>query len=439
MNVAILGFDVEGKASYDYFKARGDQLTICDQNPAVEVPDGAAAQLGESYLDGLDRFDLLVRTPGLHPNAILAKNPEVAAKITTATNEFLRVCPTKNVIGVTGTKGKGTTSTLIAMLLEAAGQKVSLGGNIGIPPLTFLDKLTPESWVVLELSNFQLIDLHTSPHIGVCLMVTPEHLNWHKDMAEYVAAKSQLFAHQGPDDIAIYFADSDTSKHIARSGDGQKTPYYSEPGAVVRGDEIIIDEYIICRVGELRLLGQHNWQNICAALTAYWLALAPAEPDVPAHVAAARSVLTSFSGLEHRLEFVRELDGVRYYDDSFGTTPETAIVALQAFTQPKIIILGGSDKGADYHGLAQAVVGGNVRQAVVIGQTGPAIIEALTQAGFSAVTLGGDSMPKIVATCRQLAQSGDIVLLSTACASFDMFKNYKDRGQQFQAAVKALG
>ncbi len=431
MNVALLGYDTEGKASYEYYQALGTQITICDQKTDLAVPDGVGTQLGEGYLDNLDQFDVLVRTAGLPPRLVLEKNPGVAAKITSHVNEFLRVCPTLNVIGVTGTKGKGTASTLIAKMLEAAGKQVRLGGNIGVPPLTFLSELTADSWVVLELSSFQLIDLGLSPHIAVCLMVVPEHLNWHKDMAEYVAAKSQLFEHQTSDDVAIYFADNAVSYEIAGTGAGRKVPYYQSPGAWVNGNMLTIDGQEVCTTDELKLLGKHNWQNACAAITAVWQA--------GAHdIAAMRSVLTSFTGLEHRLEFVRELGGVRYYDDSFGTTPETAIVALQAFAQSKIVILGGSDKGADYAELAQVIAQSNVRMAVLIGEQAGSIREALEKAGFDNLVGGGNTMNEIVNVARANARPGDVVLLSTGCASFGMFENYKDRGNQFKTAVEAL-
>lgn len=441
MKVAILGFDVEGRASYEFYKAQGAEITVCDQKTDTDAPTDVATQLGEGYLDNLDRFDVLVRTPGLHPGQILAKNPGVAAKITTGTREFFRACPTRNIIGVTGTKGKGTTSTLIAKMLEATGREVFLGGNIGVPMLSFLPKLTADSWVVLELSNFQLIDLDRSPHIGVCLLVVPEHLNWHADMAEYVQAKSQLFAHQSSDDVAIYYSGSETSREIAAAGAGRKLPFFESPGAWVNGNMITIDGAEICTTDELQLLGEHNWQNVCAALTAYWFSLSEVEGKVDQNIDAARSALTSFSGLEHRLELVRELDGVRYYDDSFGTTPETAIVALRAFTEPKVIILGGSDKGAAYDELAKAVAGGNVRKVVLIGQEGPKIQAALETAGFhdfTPVIVGREMMSEIVKTARENAQKGDVVLLSTACASFDMFDSYKDRGQKFKQAVNEL-
>ena len=345
-------------------------------------------------------------------------------------NEFLRVCPTKNVIGITGTKGKGTTSTLIFQMLEAAGKDVYLGGNIGVSPFDFLPKLSPDSWVVLELSSFQLIDLKYSPHIGVCLMIVPEHLNWHTDMVEYTEAKSRLFKNQMENDIAIYFSDNEYSRQVASAGVGRKLPFFKAPGAEVIDGNVVIDGQTICATSELRLLGEFNWQNACAAVTAVW--------QVAQNIDAIRSVLTTFSGLEHRLELVREIDGVKYYDDSFGTTPETAIVALQAFYEPKVIILGGSDKGASFDELAKVVAGSNVRQAILIGDTAPAIEQALRAANFLAVTSGGITMTETVTAARNAARPGDVVLLSPACASFGLFENYKDRGNQFIQVVNAL-
>jgi UDP-N-acetylmuramoylalanine--D-glutamate ligase len=354
----------------------------------------------------------------------------VASKVTTQTNEFFRACPTRNIIGVTGTKGKGTTSTLIAKMLGAAGKNVQLGGNIGVPPLSFVRKLKRDSWVVLELSSFQLSDLEYAPHIGVCLMVVPEHLNWHSTLDNYVLAKARLFTLMTDRDKAIYLPSNDLSRVIASSGSAQLIPYLAAPGALVEGDQVVIDGHNICATSELKLLGAHNWQNVCAAVTAVW--------QVTQDVKAMRKVLTSFSGLEHRLEFVAEIDGVKYYDDSFGTTPETAAVAVESFSEPKVVILGGSDKGAEFDSLADAIAKSNVRQAVVIGQTGEKIIAALAKAGFTSITLGGKSLAEAFAICREHAQPGDVVLLSTGCASFDMFENYKDRGQQFQDLVKQL-
>jgi UDP-N-acetylmuramoylalanine--D-glutamate ligase len=430
MKIAILGYDVEGKASYDFFSGGTDELTILDQNPDIEVPEGTESVLGGSYLENLDRFDLIVRTAGLTPAKILEKNPDVADKITTHINEFMKASPTRNIIGVTGTKGKGTTSTLIAKMLEADGKTVRLGGNIGVPPLGFIKELGTDSWVVLELSSFQLIDLKGSPHIAVCLMVTPEHLDWHADTDEYVIAKSQLFSRQSQDDIAVYYADNEMSQRIASTSPGWKVPYMAAPGARVEDDSIMVDDQLICKIADLKLLGRHNWQNVCAAVTTIW--------KVTQNTEAIRSVLTAFTGLPHRLELVRELDGIRYYDDSFGTAPETAIVAIEAFEEPKIVILGGRGKGIPFDGLAKAVAGGNVKQVIAIGETGPEIAEKLSLNGYQNIVEGGKTIEEIVQQARQAAQPGDIVLLSTACASFDMFQNYKDRGEKFTSAVQAL-
>lgn len=430
MKVAIVGFGTEGRSALPYWQERGAEVTVCDQDERKDLPDGVDRQLGVNYLKNLDRFDVIVRTVGMHPKKILAENPGVQDKITTNLDEFLRISPTANIIGVTGTKGKGTTSTLITKMLQAAGKQAFLGGNYGVPAFTFLPELTEDSWVVLELSSFMLFDIKHSPHIAVCLMVAPEHLDWHDNTEDYYRAKANLFAHQNEHDIAIYFADNVTSHKIASHSPGAKIAYYAEPGAYVKDDKIMIDQTVLCHTNELQLLGKHNWQNACAAATAFWQV--SRSPD------AIRQVLTTFTGLQHRLEFVREVDGVRYYDDSFGTTPETAAVAIDAFTQPKVLILGGSDKGSNYSELARLVAKANMRKVVVIGQMANKISQALHQAGFTDIIPGGNTMQEIIATCRSVAQKGDIVLLSTACASFDMFKDYIDRGNQFKAAVHDL-
>ncbi len=434
MRIAILGFAGQGQSSFEYWNTPDNEITICDRDSNLILPEGADGQLGENYLKNMDRFDLLVRTPSLHPREIVAANPEspeILDKVTSNTNEFFRVCPTKNIIGVTGTKGKGTTSTLIAKMLESDDKTVHLGGNIGTPPLELLkNNIQPNHWVVLELANFQLIDLKYSPHIAVCLMVVSEHMDWHEDFEEYVAAKQQLFINQTETDIAIYFAQNENSESIASASEGELIPYYENPGAFVKDKTMVIDSQNICEVSEVALLGKHNWQNICAAVTAVW--------QVTQNMKAIRSVIKSFKGMEHRLEFVREIDGVSYYDDSFGTTPETAIVAIEAFDQPKIVILGGSDKGSKYTELAKAVSNNNVKKVLLIGQMAAAIKSELDKVGFADYIDGGSSMKEMIDIARKNASKDDVVLLSTGCASFDMFKNYKDRGEQFKKSVQAL-
>jgi UDP-N-acetylmuramoylalanine--D-glutamate ligase len=432
MKIAILGFAGQGRSAFEYWNRDSNDITICDLNETIDAPKGAQTKLGSDYLKNLDEFDLIIRTPALHPTEIInANDSQILDKIWSNTNEFFKVCPTKNIIGVTGTKGKGTTSTLIAKMLEACGKKVHLGGNIGIPPLDLLKSdIKADDWVVLELANFQLIDLKASPHIAVCLMVEPEHMDWHSSFDEYINAKQQLFLSQTSEDIAVYFADNENSHQVASVSGGHTIPYFQEPGAIVNDGKIVISNSGICTTSELKLLGKHNWQNACAAVTAVWQVIQEAEP--------LREVLTTFTGLEHRLEFIRELQGVRYFDDSFGTTPETAIVAIEAFEEPKVLVLGGSDKGSSYEKLAQTVREKNVRKVLLIGKMADNIGEALASAGYNDFVSGGDSMDEIVKNARKFSQSGDVVLLSTACASFDMFKNYQDRGEQFKSAVQEL-
>ena len=431
MKAAIVGYAVEGQVSANYWHELGYEVTICDQNTSLQVPPIFKTALGDDYLDGLDSYDIIVRSAGIHPQIILDKNPSVKSKITTSVQEFFRVCPSPNTIGITGTKGKGTTTTLITKMLIAAGKTVHFGGNIGIAPLELLPKINADDWVVLELSSFQLEDFNgPSPHIGVCLMVVPEHLNWHADMAEYISAKQRLFAAQKPTDIAIYYSQNENSQAIAQKSAGIKIPYLASPGAIINNDRVVIDNQTICSVEEIKLPGKHNWQNICAAVTAVW--------QITQDVAAIKSVILSFSGLEHRIELVSEINKVKYYDDSFATTPETAIAAIQAFDQPKILILGGSDKGTPLDPIANEVMNNNIRHIITIGDTGPTIAKQLRERGYNDITEGLKTMTEIVATAQSHAEPGDVVLLSTGCASFGLFKDYKDRGNQFQVAVKSL-
>lgn len=446
MKIAILGFDRQGKSAYRYWKSADNHITICDRNENIIVPDDCASQLGENYLDELDKFDMLVRTPGLHPQKISEANlssPHILDKVTTVTNEFFNICPSKNIIGVTGTKGKGTTSTLIAKILSATGKRVHLGGNIGLAPLEMLDgagymgddddtSIHSSDWIVLELANFQLIDLKHSPFVAVCLMITPEHLDWHKDIDDYLRAKQQIFAHQNEEDIAIYKSDDNRSMHLATSSRGRHTPYLERPGAVVKNDKIVIDGHAICSIDDIALPGAHNLENVCAAITAVW--------PISQNCTAIEQAITQFTGLPYRLQSIKTIHQVSFYNDSFGTTPETAMVAIDAMIEPTVVILGGSDKKSDYSELAKKIKDTqHVSNVVVIGQTGPIIKQALNECNYTSITEKYDSsMGDIVATAYRIAERPGAVLLSPACASFDMFEDYIDRGSQFNQAVQVL-
>ncbi|HEX5394940.1 MAG TPA: UDP-N-acetylmuramoyl-L-alanine--D-glutamate ligase [Candidatus Saccharimonadales bacterium] len=451
MKIGIVGWGVEGQSVFNFYGPEHDYL-IVNEEPRSDFPAqtdkikvqfinkpriaGVTGNVSDiSYLSGLESCDKVIYTPTSYKNLQKAfgDNQSFWAKTATALDIFFDTVQTPNIIGVTGTKGKGTTSTLIAKMLEAEGKTVHLGGNVGRSVLEFAKSAKPGDWVVLELSSFQLYKAARSPHIAVCLMIAKEHMDWHGDMDDYVEAKANVFRHQTDQDTAIFLPTDEYSRKIAGYSPGKKIPYYQKPGAFIRDDGMIVigeEEAEIIHKSEVKLLGEHNLQNICAASTAVFEALGALDK--------AKSVLHSFSGLEHRLELVREFEGVKYYDDSFGTTPETAIVAIKAFKQPKVLILGGSDKGADFNGLSETVAGSGVRQVIAIGQTGPKIANALKVKGFNNITEGGQSMEQIVAAARSASQPGDVVLLSTGCASFGMFKDYKDRGNQFKQAVKEL-
>ncbi len=434
MKIAIVGYGLQGQSAFEYWNRDGNQLTICDQDDSISVPAGVDTRLGSTYLHNLGNFDLIVRSPLVHPAKIVEANSrDILSKITTNTNEFFRVCPTKNTIGVTGTKGKGTTSTLIANMLEADGKRVHLGGNIGTPPLDILRAgIQPDDWVVLELANFQLIDLHYSPHIAVCLMLVPEHLDWHLDVDEYYIAKTQLFRQQTSEDVAIYFAANDNSKRVATTGGGQAIPYFAPPGAHVEEGAVQINGQALCQTSELKLLGQHNWQNVCAAVTAVW--------QITQNLDAIRSVLTSFTGLPFRIELRTEKNGIAYYNDSFASQPNATIAALEAIPGNKVLIIGGFDRGLDLAELANTLQAGvGVRKVLVIGASAERLASELEKAGFTNYQLAtSKDMGGIVREASALAEPGDAVVLSPGFPSFDMFKNFEDRGQQFNAAVEAL-
>ncbi len=449
MRIAIVGWGLESQSAFRYFGPQHEYLIVNEsaqddfppESDQVKVrflagraPVGIAGQVEDlSYLNGIDKYDKIIYQPTSYFNLkkVFGAEPEFWTKATTVYDIFFEQSPTKNIIGVTGSKGKGTTSTLIAKILQASGKTVHLGGNIGTPILDLLPDIKPDDWLVWELANFQLKTASYSPHIGVCLMITEEHLDWHPNMTDYLKAKSNLFRHQKPEDIAIYFADDENSQKIANHSPGKKVPYYQQPGAYLRDDGmIVIGETEVIHKSEVKLLGEHNLQNICAALTAVYEAVGSLDN--------AKAVLSSFSGLEHRIEFVRELGGVKYYDDSFATMPQATIVALKAFSAPKVVIVGGHDKGLAFEPLADEVVKANVRHVIAIGGTADKIAGLLRERGFTDITTGPEKMLEIVDVARKHAQPGDVVLLSTACSSFGLFKDYKDRGNQFKQAVLEL-
>lgn len=401
--IAILGLGVDTQDVIPWLEKQGAQITILDEKK------------GDKF-SGLEKYDLIIRSPGVYryrPEIMAAEKAGV--KISSKTKLFFDLCPAK-IIGVTGTKGKGTTATLITEILKAAGKKVYLGGNIGAGVFDVLDKLAPDDWVVLELSSFQLIDLDKSPHIAVVLMTTSEHQDWHKNIEEYVGAKKNIVSHQKPGDFAVINKDYPNSHEIGEAATGQVT-WVSKDALKNLQDE------------EIGLRGQHNRENVVAAATVAKL-IGIDEPTI-------RNVIKNFKGLEHRLEEVATVNGVTYYNDSFSTVPETAIAAIKAFTRPEVVILGGSSKNSDFTLLGETIrEATNIKAVILIGLEGKRIGEAIGSG--PRIVRGGTNMAETVNLAYNIATSGDVVLLSPACASFDMFENYKARGKQFKEAVLRL-
>ncbi len=448
--VAVIGMGVEGFSSAQFLTKRGAKITVFDEKPQELWSTDALAEVhelgcelvtGSTAFSSFEGFDVLFRSPGVrHDHPSLLEAEKKGATITSQTKIFFDLCPGM-IIGVTGTKGKGTTATLIYQMLIEAGLETFLGGNIGVPPLSFLDEVTPLSRVVLELSSFQLLDLTKSPHIAVKLMIVPEHMDYHKDMTEYVEAKRNLLRFQEATDYAVLNRDYPATNESDMHTEGKvfqvtRERTAVEQGCFVKEDAIWMSmqgrEWKIIDLKEIALLGRHNIENAVAASMAATLAGASKEDIV--------HVLRTFTGLEHRLEFVREVDGVQYFDDSFSTTPETTIAAIESFESPEILILGGSSKKSDFSELGRTIKEAkNIKAIIGIGEEWETIKKSLFDLPPHILLLeGADSMAKIVKAASALAKEGDVVLLSPACASFGMFTNYKERGEQFKEEVNKL-
>ena len=446
----VIGLGVEGLSTARYLNRHGAEITLCDEKNEGNIDPSVLSQakqftnyfrFGREYLKDINQFELIFRSPSVHPNL---SELEVAERsgcvITSNIKLFFEEAPSK-IIGVTGTKGKGTTASMIHEMMKVEGKRAFLGGNIGTPPLDFLDEITGSDWAVLELSSFQLIDLDKSPYIAVVLMVTSEHLDWHRDEIEYRTSKYNIVEHQSQKDFAVLNFDYPNSRSFANHTQGSIVYFSlkkeSNPGVFYKDgriwrwfrssyEELIDREKILLR-------GDHNIENALAA-TATASIIGISKENI-------QKVLGEFKGLEHRLELVRELEEVAYYNDSFSTTPETAIAAIESFTEPTVLILGGSSKKSDFENLGKKIIEKeNIKAVILIGEEAKRIKEAIIKAGEfkGKIIEGPKNMKEIVSSAVAEARSGDVILLSPACASFDMFKNYKERGNEFKQVVNGL-
>jgi UDP-N-acetylmuramoylalanine--D-glutamate ligase len=426
MKIAIAGYGLEGRSNYRYYKDKGDVTIVDEREDVADLPAGVPTLLGPGAFEKLQDFDLVVRTAGLNPNKI-----KTNGKIWSATNEFFAKCNSQ-IVGVTGTKGKGTTASLIESILRASGHKTVLVGNIGKPALDILDEANHSDVVVYELSSFQLWDLEKSPQVAVVLMIEPDHLDVHADMDDYVSAKANIRRFQKKGDVCYYHPTNMYAQQIVDTNTEARAEKYNDPTddssiCVKDGWFVTGDGCQMLSVDALQLPGAHNLENACAAIMA--------SHEFTWNWSEIEQGLRNFRGLDHRLKLIGEVSGVKFYDDSIATTPGSAIAALRAFDEPKVIILGGSDKGADYAELVD-VCHDSDTQVLTIGQTGATIARMCGEQGVPVRYLGTASMDEIVGEALRSAKPASVVILSPASASFDMFKSYSDRGNQFIEAVQ---
>lgn len=441
--VAVIGIGVSNTPLIRMLLRADIDVTACDKSDREKlgaVADeleslGARLQLGENYLEHLDH-DVIFRTPGLRPDVpALDAARAKGAEITSEMEVFFKVCPCK-IIAVTGSDGKTTTTTIISEFLKAAGYNVYVGGNIGKPLLPDAAGMEPEDMVVLELSSFQLMTMTQSPHIAVVTNVTPNHLDVHKSMSEYIAAKENIFRSQSGNDIAVFNYDNEITRAFAETDVG-KSIFFSrkeelEKGVYVKNGAIWFDDEEVLSVSDILIPGTHNVEN-------YMAAIAAVRHLVSDEVI--RKVARSFGGVEHRIELVRTLNGVRYYNDSIASSPTRTIAGLRSFNQKVILIAGGYDKKIPFDELGTEIIE-RVKLLILTGVTAPRIRAAVENApgyhGSNPTIMEYGDFERAVKAAHSAACPGDVVMLSPACASFDQFKNFMVRGETFKKIIHEL-
>ena len=438
--VGVLGLGVSNRPLVRLLLEFDCQVIGCDKTEREQLDAevleleklGCKLQLGVGYLENLD-VELLFRTPGMHPNhPALMKLREQGVKITSEMQVFFDVCPCE-ILAVTGSDGKTTTTTLIAEMLKAAGKTVWVGGNIGAPLLPRCREMKKDDYAVVELSSFQLMDMHTSPHIAVVTNLAPNHLDVHKDMEEYVEAKQNIYRYQNPEDVLVLNGDNEITKEFSGNG---RTEFFSRknPDARIYSDGVTVFRCgkPVLKAEDILLPGVHNLENYMAAIAAVE-GIVP--DDVICHVA------KNFGGVEHRIELVRVKDGVRYYNDSIASSPSRTIAGLRSFREKVILIAGGYDKHIPYDVLGPEICK-HVKKLYLNGTTAPLIRSAVESCpeyseNHPEIRDCGDFRSAVLAAASA-AEAGDIVLMSPASASFDQFKNFMLRGDAFKKIVKEL-
>lgn len=444
--IAVIGAGISNRPLIKLLLMSGCNVTVCDKKSPEEISNedlelislGAAYKFGETYLANLD-YDIIFRTPGLmpfDPNLVSAR--EKGSIITSEMEVFFSLCPCKT-IAVTGSDGKTTTSTIISEILKKAGYSVHLGGNIGHPLLCDVPFMKKEDIAVLELSSFQLHSMYCRPNVSVITNISPNHIDKHKTYEDYVEAKKQIVRNQTVEDTTVInYSDSECRKivpelkSVVKFFGSEKVAqgYYLEDRIIYRANE---DEVLrVMDSSEILLPGKHNVMNYLAAFTAV---------DGLVDIETCIDVARSFKGVEHRLELVRELNGVKYINDSIGTSPTRTVAGLNSFNVKPIVILGGYDKGIPFNKLGDEVCK-NAKAAVLMGATADTILKSILESkdyeksGIQIIK--ADGLKDALLKAKEISVEGDIILMSPACAAFDCFKNFEERGRYFKQLVMEL-
>ena len=447
--VAIIGLGVSNLPLIDYLYKLGSEITLFNNKPIEQLDKNILDKIyeyklkfsfGENYLNKLVGFDVIFRSPSCRPDTPQIEEEVKRGVILTSEIELvLEMCP-GTTIGVTGSDGKTTTTSLIYEILKENNYKCYLGGNIGIPLFTKLGEMKPEDFVVLELSSFQLMTMKVSPQVAVITNVTPNHLDIHKSYDEYKEAKANIFKNQTENDLLVLNYDNDITRNFAKEAIGS-TVYFSskeklENGIIVDGETIKDCESGLRRhilnAKNTKLRGIHNAENMCAAIAATKRFVTP---EVQA------KAISNFAGVEHRLEFVKEIKGAKWYNDSIASSPTRTIAGLKSFDENIVLIAGGYDKHLDYTPIAKPIIE-NVGSLILLGQTANKIYSAVTyELKFSDKKLPiykVNTLEEAVEKANEISKKGDVVLFSPASASFDMFKNFAERGNKFKQIVNKL-
>ena len=447
--VAIIGLGVSNIPLLDYLYKKKANVTVFDERNiddiSKEIMDKITLynftfHLGENCLENLKGFNVIFRSPSCLPTRVeLQEEANRGAIVTTEIEMLMQMAPCK-VIGVTGSDGKTTTTSLINAILQKAGYNTYLGGNIGTPLFTRLSEMKPDDIIVLELSSFQLMGMEISPNISVITNITPNHLNIHKDYNEYIEAKKNIFKYQNEDEIVVLNYDNEITRSCAKEANS-KVIFFSSKEKLDNG--FIVDEGIIkecedkvrkhiLNTKDVILRGTHNYENIATAI-----ATTRTLVDLDIAVEAVKE----FKPVEHRLELIREIDRVKWYNDSVSSSPTRTIAGLNSFDEEIILIAGGYDKNLDYTPIAKPIVD-KVKGLILLGQTSDKIFDAVKQEledeHKDLDIYVCDSLEQTVVLAKKIAKPGQIVLFSPASASFDMFKNFADRGNKFKKLVNDL-